>query len=1055
MNGANKDAGFSPAGFFVLRTPLLPWDEFGACGNSTDTPSQRAHLQALLARPAIREAVFLASPDLEAKLPVWYDDPESEQGQKIEQALVRYVARMAGRATPFGLFGGCSTGTLGVRSRFILPSQAAYERHTRLDMDYVFALTQALAGDPALKPALTYRPNSSLYRAGGRLRYAEARLQGRDRTYQLVAVGITDYLERTLARAADGAKPQALAAALVADDEEVSLDEALAFVEELIDSQLLVPELTPAVTGGEPVPALIQSLQELPVAPVADRLAALQEELATIDRAGIGVAPDRYRGLAASLAPLPAPVELPRLFQVDMIKPAPALTLGPEILSEVQRGIELLRRLNFQPGQEALARFREAFQKRYENREMPLTEVLDEEIGIGFATNKESISEPLLAGLALPGGPVPLPAWQKRHDRLLGKLTCALAEGAREIELDPRDLPNPEDTQAKPLPASFHVLMRVAAPSEAAIADGEFRLLFEHAGGPSGARLLGRFTHTDAALRDHVESYLRAEEAMAPDVIYAEIAHLPEGRIGNVLLRPLLRQYEIPYLGRSGAPAEQQIPVDDLLVSVRDAQVVLRSKRLGCRVIPRLTTAHNFAAGGLGVYRFLCSLQSQGVAPVLAWDWGPLESAPFLPRVVSGRLVLTLARWRVDENEIATLTRARGEARTAAVGDWRVRRSLPRYIVLADGDNALPVDLENPLSVNSFLTLIRSRKTATLLELFPSPDQLCVAGPEGRFMHELILPCVSTSTPAPPRVVHIQTDRPIRSTFPPGSEWLYAKLYTGMATSDQILTETVGPLVTALKRSGAIDRWFFIRYADPEWHLRLRFHGSPERLQSEAVPVLQAALTPLFADGRVWRLQYDTYVRETDRYGGPLAIELAEELFHADSDAVVAMLAQHPGDQGLEARWRLALPGIDLLLTGLGFDLAGKSELLGWLRHQFAAEFHSDSRLKTQLGERFRQERKGLESLLSDSSHIGPADLAPGMAALRERSRRLAPIGATLMDLDRANRLTLSRLELAASCIHMHANRLLRSAQRAQELVLYDYLARFYGSSLARTVKPS
>ena len=33
----------------------------------------------------------------------------------------------------------------------------------------------------------------------------------------------------------------------------------------------------------------------------------------------------------------------------------------------------------------------------------------------------------------------------------------------------------------------------------------------------------------------------------------------------------------------------------------------------------------------------------------------------------------------------------------------------------------------------------------------------------------------------------------------------------------------------------------------------------------------------------------------------------------------------------------------------------------------------------------------------------------------------------------------------------MHANRLLRSEQRAHELVLYDFLARLYESQLART----
>ena len=41
--------------------------------------------------------------------------------------------------------------------------------------------------------------------------------------------------------------------------------------------------------------------------------------------------------------------------------------------------------------------------------------------------------------------------------------------------------------------------------------------------------------------------------------------------------------------------------------------------------------------------------------------------------------------------------------------------------------------------------------------------------------------------------------------------------------------------------------------------------------------------------------------------------------------------------------------------------------------------------------------------------------------------------------------------ELAPSYLHMHANRLLRSAQRAQELVLYDFLARLEESRAARS----
>ena len=111
-----------------------------------------------------------------------------------------------------------------------------------------------------------------------------------------------------------------------------------------------------------------------------------------------------------------------------------------------------------------------------------------------------------------------------------------------------------------------------------------------------------------------------------------------------------------------------------------------------------------------------------------------------------------------------------------------------------------------------------------------------------------------------------------------------------------MLREVVRLVTAAAAGSGAADRWFFIRYGDPDWHLRLRFHGRPERLQGEVLPTLQAAAAPLLEDGRLWRLQLDTYEREVERYGGSAGIVLAEKLFHLDSEAVLEMLGLFPED---------------------------------------------------------------------------------------------------------------------------------------------------------------
>src|SRR5262249_29903506 len=191
-------------------------------------------------------------------------------------------------------------------------------------------------------------------------------------------------------------------------------------------------------------------------------------------------------------------------------------------------------------------------------------------------------------------------------------------------------------------------------------------------------------------------------------------------------------------------------------------------------------------------------------------------------------------------------------------------------------------------------------------------------------------------------------------SFPPGSEWLYVKLYTSPAILDQVLRDVVGPLVETVLRAGAVDRWVFIRYGDPDWHLRLRFHGQPARLHAEVLPALQASAAPLLADGRACRLQIDTYEREVERYGGPEGVVLAERMFHADSEAVLELSELLVEDARGDVRWRLALLGMHLLLTDLGLDLDGRRAVLRAVRKAFAAEFHAHASLRHQLGSRFR-----------------------------------------------------------------------------------------------------
>ncbi|MBX3230457.1 MAG: lantibiotic dehydratase [Labilithrix sp.] len=1083
-----KPATFVPSGFFALRTPLLPRavlstfsagleasrvetkeakDPELAGALERDRATLRARLRALVEDPVVREALFVASPSLDDAVTAWLTEPTRERARGVEEVLVRYLGRMTARCTPFGLFAGLSTSALSASRKTVLAERASYRRASRLDMHYLSALTEELGRDQELTWSLTHVPTTGLYRAPGQLRHYEGRPDPKTRAlaYELLSLAETGPLTALLARAEGGARPAELVETLVSMGHREA--DATAYVTAVIQAQTLVSELEPPITGTPATKVLIETLGKSPAGRAhAEALREADAALGAIDASGIGGSTSRYRDVATTLTKLPVKAELARLFQVDLFKPLAEQGLPGSVLNEMRRIVGVLAQLTPRPPSgDALARFRSAFMERFESAWVPLADALDEESGIGFPShgNETGDPAPLIDTLPFPNDPsppvTPFGAREQHLVRRLGELTRS---GAREWVLDSRDLKALSSDVPASLPEALAIMTTILGKSWDAVDKGDFRLTLDGVAGPSGATLLGRFCHGDPELSRHIREHIAAEEALHDDVIFAEVVHLAEGRLGNILGRPVLRGWEIPYHGRSGAPADRQLLISDLLVTVMGDRVVLRSKKLDRVVVPRLTNAHNWPAAKLEIYRFLCSLQAQGQT-ALGWSWGALESAPFLPRVREGKTILSSASWNLSREELEPLEKARGDERFALVARLRAARDLPRWIGVADADNVLPVDLDNVMFVESFVELVKGRASVRLIEL-PDEDDLVVEGPEGRFDNEVIVPFVLERAPLEAGAADITADAPraraatpVVRKFAPGSEWLYLKVYSGTVTADSLLSDFVAPVLEEGRASGAIESWFFIRYADPATHLRVRFRGSPERLLGETLPAVHQAIAPYLENGSAWKLQLDTYHREVERYGGPNGIELCEQIFEADSDTVLALVQALEDD---DDRWRLTLRGLHLLLVDLGLDLEGRRSLLRALRTDFAAEHHvgvgdpnkpspESSWFEQALSQQSRKERSAVDALLR-APVGGDHPLDHAFSILATRSTKIAPFAEELRKRAESGDLSMSLPDIAASLLHMHANRFLRARQRAQELVLYDALLRFYDSEAAR-----
>src|SRR5690554_6254397 len=227
---------YKPFSSFIFRFPRIPFNDLSIILYDNDS------LLVKLSTPYFHECIYAASP-------VLYDELQRLLNEKIAKkidierviySLIRYLSRMSTRCTPFGLFAGCNIGKInGDTTSIVLEEQIC--RTTRLDMHFISALYDAIIKIPEIKENVKFFPNTSLYKAGRKYRYVETLYIGTRRKYQITEIEKSSYLDKILKEAENGVKIKKVINDLVSV--EITEQEATGFVNELINSQVITPEL--------------------------------------------------------------------------------------------------------------------------------------------------------------------------------------------------------------------------------------------------------------------------------------------------------------------------------------------------------------------------------------------------------------------------------------------------------------------------------------------------------------------------------------------------------------------------------------------------------------------------------------------------------------------------------------------------------------------------------------------------------------------------------------------------------------------------------------------
>ncbi|HZK62557.1 MAG TPA: lantibiotic dehydratase [Puia sp.] len=946
-------------------------------------------IQVILEDRLFRAALFLASPSLYESLA-----KSAFCAKRIstkEQLSVRkYFNRFCFRPTPFGLFASVSLANWGERTNLVM--NGLFKVFTEPDQAFVQALGNSLLQCELVNES-TFIANRTLYRVMNEYRYVHSGLgdAGKLREHLLQSISYSALLKDIFRYCETGRSTRQITT-YIERQAGVNAAAAADYCGFLTGSKLLIHKAGPVLTGQGYLKRLSGR-----IVPGRGREPSLRKFLGHFQYIE-PFCPDQLSELRSEGKSLQGGETCG--FNVTMCRVSEALTVDRNYQALIHDGLFALDALCPPERMPAMEQFISAWQKRFEGQTLPLLTVLDPDYGIGYFPATVDKQPVLLETLSVTSKREENEQlnWTAAHRVLL---ECwHNSTDPRVITISPEMLGGLQGGSKDPEMMGMSVLFRVA---------GEF-LHMESAGGINAAALMGRFTIADGCIHEAAREIAAAQERVNPDIIFAEIAHLTNPKTDNVNRRENIWSWELPVTAAAGTC--NVVRLSDLQVSVSSGKVIVWCKKNGKLLMPRLTSAYNHSIDKLPLFRFLADLPYQYGRTNLSFDLGAFfPGLSFYPRVVYKKTVLQLATWIINEDQLA---------------DVYSNCLLPPIFSLAEGDRQLVFRRDIPEDRLLFFQCVKNKRQVRLTEVLDK----CLPGQFSCSVYSeqpINVPMVPGSQ---------KTNDTMIRKFPPGSGWLYLKIYSTRLTADRILLRVL-PILREKYPGGHIRQWFFIRYEDDAPHLRLRMLIAPKDT-AVILETFKNCLNGYLQSNIICEYHVGVYNREIERYRA-VGIELTECFFWKSSELVAGFLAKNKKDIPLEPY----LFGLVSVRDIMSMFLTGREEMINFSLNcfqGFTPEFGGPA-TRVELNKKYRGLSYNISAALCDSGFYKRLGLS------RTINNCLKSVSAMREALKSGQEVNH---EFLASILHMHMNRIFPVDPRKQEMIIYYLLYKNLLSERAR-----
>lgn len=202
----------------------------------------------------------------------------------------------------------------------------------------------------------------------------------------------------------------------------------------------------------------------------------------------------------------------------------------------------------------------------------------------------------------------------------------------------------------------------------------------------------------------------------------------------------------------------------------------------------------------------------------------------------------------------------------------------------------------------------------------------------------------------------------VQRVFSLGSEWLYIKLYTNEALANEIIIKILSQRQMVSLANGC----FFIRYNDPEFHIRIRFYFLNIDNYSQFLVYITECIDKLEKKRYIWRTQFDTYKRELERYS-LLPIEFTENHFCNETKMIKDYLFLKQKKQELCLDWTFSILVIDMYLSKMKLPTHCKISCMETMAIAFKKEFGFNEYNSKSINSMYRKKMKNINTVIEKS----------------------------------------------------------------------------------------